>query len=270
MALDVADDTVVPVIPERRPRTKQWRRGWIVEAIGCVAGYEIFDYARDHVMGSTTTARNNAEHLVRLEKAVGLYHEHRIQQAFLDWSHFMSFWNLYYGTIHFVAPVVALVLLYRRAPARYLRWRNALVVMLLVSLAIFIAVPLMPPRLMPPHYGFVDAAARFFNFGPQVHIRFGPDGSPDPAAVKAFGNLYAAMPSLHVGWATWSALAMLPFVRPLWGKALLLAYPFVTLFAVVVTANHWILDGVGGWIVLAIGWSVIAGWERLRQSTPAP
>ena len=47
----------------------------------------------------------------------------------------MAFWNIWYGTIHFVMPVVALVWLYRKAPARYVRWRNTLVLMLGISLS---------------------------------------------------------------------------------------------------------------------------------------
>ena len=60
------------------------------------------------------------------EKWLGLYHEHSIQHPFLNADWFMSFWNIYYGTIHFVVPIVALVLLYRKLPARYVRWRNTL------------------------------------------------------------------------------------------------------------------------------------------------
>ena len=57
---------------------------------------------------------------------LGLYQERRIQQWFLGADWFISFWNIYYGTIHFVAPVAALVWLYRKAPVRYVRWRNTL------------------------------------------------------------------------------------------------------------------------------------------------
>ena len=267
MAIDVeggsAAATGAPT-PARAPRSKRYRYGWLVEALVIVLAYEVFEFTRDHVMGSTGAALHHAEQLVRLERDTGLFHERAIQHHFLGWSHFLAFWNIYYGTIHFVVPLIALALLYRRAPARYLRWRNALVVMQLVALAGFIWLPLMPPRLMPAHYGFVDTAARYFNFGPQVKVQFGADGLPSANAVKAFGNLYAAMPSLHVGWATWCALSMLPVIRQVWLKALLLVYPFVTLFAVVVTANHWILDGVGGWVVLTIGWLTIVLVERWR------
>ena len=70
------------------------------------------------------------------------------------------------------------------------------------------------------------------------------------------------MPSLHVGWSTWSALALLPLCRRVWLKVLVCLYPFCTIFAIVVTANHWILDAIGGWVVLALGY----GASRLLEA----
>ena len=88
------------------------------------------------------------------------------------------------------------------------------------------------------------------------------------AARAAFGNLYAAMPSLHVGWSTWSALALIPLCRRTWLKVLVGLYPFATIFAIVVTANHWILDAIGGWVVLALGYGAQRLCERLFRRTP--
>jgi predicted CXXCH cytochrome family protein len=73
----------------------------------------------------------------RWERALGLYQELRIQRAFIDWGRFLSFWNIYYGTIHFVFPVVTLVWMYRKAPARYVRWRNTLVAMWAIAVVVF-------------------------------------------------------------------------------------------------------------------------------------
>jgi hypothetical protein len=115
-------------------------------------------------------------------------------------------------------PVIALVVMYRKTPARYVRWRNTLLFMLGFGLIGFWLYPLTPPRLMPARYDFVDTAAEYFNFGPQQRIALGANGEPTAAAKAAFGNLYAAMPSLHVGWATWSALALLPLARRRWLK----------------------------------------------------
>ena len=255
--------TESPVPSAAGPLTKRIRRGWIVEVLAGVAIYLVYDWLRDKTTGVSADAYRHAIQIVDAEKFLGLYHEYSIQQAFLGLDWFMSFWNIWYGTIHFVMPVVVLVWLYRKLPARYVRWRNTLVLMLGVSILAFWAYPLMPPRLMPARFGFVDTAADFFNFGPQVRVHLGPDGQPSAAAVRTYGNLFAAMPSLHVGWSTWSVLAVWPLLRRTWAKVLWALYPVTIFFCIVVTANHWILDAVGGWVVLAVGYLGALGIEWL-------
>lgn len=257
--------------PARRagPWTRRIRHGWIIEAALGAVVFFVYDALREAVRGDAATALANARDVVDAERFLGIYHEHGIQSTFLDWAPFISFWNIYYGTIHFVVPVVALILLYVRTPARYVRWRNTLLALLAIGLVGFALYPLAPPRLMPGH-DFVDTAAEYFNFGPQQPIRLGADGQPTEAAQDAFGNLFAAMPSLHVGWATWSSLALLPLTRRRWLKAVLLLYPLCTVFAIVVTGNHWLLDAVGGWVALALAYGIAALPDVVRNRTLPP
>ena len=77
------------------------------------------------------------------------------------------------------------------------------------------------------------------------------------------------MPSLHGGWSMFSTLALLPMTRRWWVRALLIAYPASIVVAIVVTGNHWILDAVGGWVVLALGYGAARLCERLFRLTPA-
>jgi len=242
----------------------------MLEVVVGAAVYFLYDWLRDKTTGTSAAAYRHALQIVDAEKFLGLYHEYSIQQAFLRADWFMAFWNIYYGTIHFVMPVVALVWLYRKAPVRYVRWRNTIIFMLAISIVVFWCYPLMPPRLMPGRFGFVDAAADFFNFGPQVRVHIGADGQPTAAAIREFGNLFAAMPSLHVGWSTWSVLAIWPLVRRPWAKALLALYPVGILFCIVVTANHWILDAAGGWVVLGLGYLCARALEAVGQPARTP
>jgi hypothetical protein len=252
-----------------RPWTRRFHHGWSVEAGLAVGVYVLFDELRSRAAGAGPDALRHARDLVSWERALGLYQEHRVQHAFIGWPWFLSFWNIYYGTIHFVMPVVALVALWRRAPDRYIVWRNILLVMLVIGLVLFQVYPLMPPRLMPPRFGFTDTAAAFFNFGPQQRVVMA-HGVPSAAARAAFGNLFAAMPSLHAGWSMWSALALVPVVRTRWLRLLVVLYPVATTFAIVVTANHWILDAVAGWLVLLISWALVTAWERWRHPAAGP
>jgi hypothetical protein len=235
------------------PRSKRWRYGWILETLGMLVIYQLYDQGRDHATGSTADAFANAKDIVAAERWLGIYWERPIQQAFLNVDWFMAFWNIYYGTVHFVLPLVTLIWLYRKRPARYVRWRNTLVLMWAIAVLMFFTYPLMPPRLMPKSYGFVDTAAEYYNFGPQVRVEYGADGQPTEEVLAQYGNPFAAMPSFHIGWSTWCLLALWPMIRRKWVKGLFVAYVLGVLFCITVTANHWLLDAVGGLAVLGLG-----------------
>lgn len=254
--------TATAVVTPVGPRSQRWRLGWIAEAVGMIVLYRLYDFGRDQAVGTTADAFANARDIISAERTLGIYWERPVQQAFLNVDWFIAFWNIYYGTIHFVLPLVTLVWLYRKAPARYVRWRNTLVLMWAIAVVTFFVYPLMPPRLMPARYDYVDTAAEYFNFGPQVKVEFGADGQPTERALAQYGNPFAAMPSFHVGWSTWCVLALWPLVRRRWVRALLVIYALAVLFCITVTANHWLLDAPGGWVVLALGYAGAVGIDR--------
>jgi hypothetical protein len=74
--------------------------------------------------------------------------------------------------------------------------------------------------------------------------------------MQKISNQYAAMPSLHFCWSTWCALVLYPMANRRWLRVLVALYPVMTLFAIVVTANHFWLDAAGGAFVLACGYLV--------------
>jgi len=91
----------------------------------------------------------------------------------------------------------------------------------------------------------------------------------DSGTMQRVTNQYAAMPSLHFAWATWCALVIWPIVSNRMTRVLVAAYPIATLFAVIVTGNHFWLDAVGGLVVLGAG-SLLAGvlvraWTALHR-----
>ena len=197
---------------------------------------------------STTAALRHAKEVIRFERALGLFQEHRVQHAFIHWRWFIQFWDVFYGSAHFIVTIIAIVLMFRRAPHRYPVWRNTLAVTVFLALLGFAFYPLMPPRLIDAHglhYGFVDTLQKV-----------GGLWSFDSGTMAKISNQYAAMPSLHFAWSSWCALVLVPMIRPLWGKVLMGLYPFITLFCIVVTANHYWADALGGAVVLAIGYLV--------------
>jgi PAP2 superfamily len=208
-------------------------RGW-KEAAAFVALYEVYETARGHIHPAAGPALRHAEALVALERRLGIYQEGRVQRAFIEHPTAVQFWDIYYGTVHFVVPAVALWLLWRRGRDRFGEARTAFLVMCFLALGVFIAWPLMPPRYMPSGYGFVDTTARFGGLGPL-----------DSGSMKDT-NPFAAMPSLHIGWSVWSAWVLVSVLSSRRARVLAVAYPLVTLTAIVATANHWVLDAAGG------------------------
>ncbi|MEX2268154.1 MAG: phosphatase PAP2 family protein [Acidimicrobiia bacterium] len=251
------------------PASKRWRYGWLGEIAVMAALYQLYDVARAPVAGGTAESMANANGIVDAEKWLGIYWERAIQQAFLDSDWFIVFWNWWYGTVHFVIPAAALVLLYRKTPARYVRWRNTLLAMWAVGVLTFWLYPLMPPRLMPPGYDcargercIVDTAVGYTNLGPRMELDFKPNGEPTDATLDQYANPYAAMPSFHVGWSTFTALAIWPFLRRRWMKIAAVAYLGGVIFCITVTGNHWLLDVPGGWLVVGAGYAVAVAFER--------
>ncbi|QGG96110.1 phosphatase PAP2 family protein [Actinomarinicola tropica] len=278
MTVDSADEPVAGVESgptqeegrvEHASRLRCWR-----EVVYIAVFYAIYTYIRNQFGSASvdsSVAHDNALTVIRIEEALGLFHEETIQELFLDWRPFIQFWNVFYGTFHFAVTIGVLVWLFFRWRDQYPAWRNTLAFTTGLALLGFTLFPLMPPRLLSaddefgaghnnPYfiddYGFVDTLAEY-----------GGLWSFNEGAMAKVSNQYAAMPSLHFAWATWCALAIAGRTRQWWAKVLAGAYPPATLFAIVVTGNHFWLDAVGGAIVLAVGWmlgSRLAAWNDRR------
>ena len=252
------------VDPAYFPVTKRFRFGWVVEAAVLVVLLLLHDTLRNAVMGSRYTAFDNAKTLTSIERFFGIYHELGVQRFFIDaGTPFIGFWNFWFETMHFIVPLVVAVYLYRKFPGRYVRMRNAFLVMLFLTAPLVWGVfPVTPPKLMPARYGFVDTEAEYWNIVPQEAVKYGPDGEPTAKSVELEGNLYGGIPSHHLSWALWCALAMWPVVRRRWLRNLLPLYPLMTFTAVIATGNHRFIDLLGSVVEVAIAYGVAIAIER--------
>lgn len=216
---------------------------WWLELLMIFAFYEIYSFVRNANEGGTAQAFHNAKRLIGWERAIGIYHEELLQ----DWAqHFKPLIiaaNYFYGSLHFVVTIGCGILLYRKFTNDYPRFRNMLGITTALALIGFTRFPLMPPRLLPATYGFVDTLARYPTFW-----------SFNSGAVSKISNQFAAMPSVHVAWATWCTLVLYSRVQHRWAKVLAVLYPIGTVTVIVITANHYILDAVGGLVALGAGW----------------
>jgi hypothetical protein len=149
-----------------------------------------------------------------------------------------------YASLHDLVTLGVLVWLWRRRPWAYPAARAALVVATLLGLVGFWLAPVAPPRMLP---GFTDTMLAYGDYGWWGSAPSAPHG------LGHLTNQFAAMPSLHVGWAAWCGWQLARLGRRWWTRALGAGYPVLIVVVVVGTANHFVLDAVAGLAVLAAG-----------------
>jgi len=222
--------------------------------------YAVYTTIRNTNEGGTATAFRNARSLIDVQKFFGIYHEEQLQRLALHFKPLVVGANYYYGSLHFVVTIGVMIYLFVRWSDDYPLWRNALAATTAIALIGFMFWPLMPPRLLPAGYGYVDTLARYPTFW-----------SFNSGAINKISNQYAAMPSVHCAWALWCACVLVPRLKHRWAKWLAAAYPVLTVTAIVLTGNHYFLDAVGGFTVLFIGFLLARRFTRAgRGARPSP
>jgi hypothetical protein len=251
------------------------RLRWWFEVLFVLAFYMVYTSIRNGLSAGPETneiALANANRIIDLEQLIGLFQEQRIQDVFLPYTHFIRFWNVFYGTLHFAVTIFAMVWTYRRYPRRYPLWRNTLAATTGLALAGFVLFPLMPPRLLDDlgpfgggqSYGFVDTLAQV-----------GGLWSFDSGTMAEISNQFAAMPSLHFAWSLWCFFVLYRYLPWRWARIAIALYPWLTLFAIIVTGNHYWLDAVGGAAALGLGYLIarpvtlrLERWRERRNGRP--
>ncbi|MFE9934474.1 bifunctional glycosyltransferase 87/phosphatase PAP2 family protein [Streptomyces sp. NPDC005533] len=248
----------------RVPLLPFWRRvlsrpNLLLELLLIRVGYSLYSHIRAAAPTSRTLAEGNGSQIHGIERALGIDIEHAVNHAVVHTPWLEAFFNFYYTSFHFVVPLTILAVLYWRRPGDY-RWaRASLGLATVLALVGFWLYPLAPPRLMPG-LDFIDTV-----HGPQDLA------NPSYGAMTAISNQYAAMPSLHFGWSLWCGIVIVVLAPKGWQKLLGALHPLITVCAIVATANHWVLDAVGGAVVVTAGFGlvyVLSGPRRLQVSLP--
>ncbi|MEU8239556.1 phosphatase PAP2 family protein [Actinoplanes missouriensis] len=216
--------------------------------------FMVYKVGRLAADGHVDEAFRNARAVWDVERWLHLPSELTVQRALLDWHALVEVANSYYAYVHFPATAAALIWLYLYRPAHY-RWtRNVLTLLTGSALLVHFVIPLAPPRMLG-ETGMLDLGHLF---GPAVY------GNPE---TDHLSNQYAAMPSLHFGWALVVAVALMAAIggrrRALW-----LLHPAITLLVIVATGNHYWLDAVAGGLLTAAAYALLS---RHRPAvTPVP
>lgn len=161
--------------------------------------------------------------------------------------------SYYYDNAHFVVTLGLLGWLWWRRAKDYRPLRNMLVAVNVIGLAVFWLYPVAPPRMLS---GFEDVVAASHTLG-----------SWHTGSLASAANQLAAMPSLHMAWAVWCAVALwLIAPRARAGRTLALLYPCLTALAVMATGNHYLLDVLAGVATAALAAALAVLVERRRGS----
>jgi membrane-associated phospholipid phosphatase len=213
-----------------------------------------YEAVRGIADGARDQAFTNGANVISLEKSLHFFFEPNLQAIFIDHRWIVDFANFMYMNSHFVVTTTFLVWLYIFRNKNFYFVRNMFMVAMALAIVGYAFVPTAPPRLFPQE-GFVDTITDYA----QVNH--------DSALVKLFVNPYAAIPSMHVAFSTMIGVTGALVARHKLAKVLWAAYPVLVFWVVVVTANHFWIDGAAGLLVAIL--AALAAREVLARARPA-
>jgi PAP2 superfamily len=238
------------VSPARR------RSRWWVEALALLWLLWVYEAVTNFAPLRLHAAVAHAEGLLHAEQALHLDPE-RALDTWLAGQHTLGvILSDYYDNAHFVVTLGLLGWLWWRRADIYRPLRNSLVLVNLLAFIVFWLYPVAPPRMLA---GFVDIVESTHAFG-----------SSHGGALASHADEFAAMPSLHIAWAVWCSLALWRMSARRWVRALAVLYPCVTAFTVIATGNHFVLDLLGGLLVMGLSVAIVELVERRRASRRQP
>ncbi|WP_062520303.1 phosphatase PAP2 family protein [Demequina silvatica] len=207
--------------------------------------YVLYSLVRSLASDSMAIATGNARDILAVERVLRLDVEQAWNAFFVDHHALAVASSFYYASAHFLVTAGVLIWLWRTRRPLYGLARTALAGATIVALAMYLLVPTAPPRL---YGGYVDVLAYTSDVG-----WWGHDAS-SPKGLGGMTNELAAMPSMHVGWAVWCAVAVAAATRHLLVRIVAWLYPAATSVVVIGTGNHWTLDVLAGAAVVAAAW----------------
>ncbi|MFJ3911822.1 PAP2 superfamily protein [Streptomyces sp. 2132.2] len=234
---------------------------WWAELLLLGLVYGAYTGGRLLARGDVHLAVGHGLSLLRTEELLGLDFERPLNRLFSRQGLLGIPADFMYASLHYLVTPAVLVWLYLRRPRHYRSARTWLVVSTLLGLVGFTLMPTCPPRLLDAAHGFTDTMAQYSAYG-----WWGAEASA-PRGLGGLTNQYAAMPSLHVGWALWCGVLLWRHGRHPLLRALGVAYPAVTALVVMGTANHYFLDAAAGAAVMAAGYAIT---RRLPVPRAAP
>ena len=238
------DDTESKTPKPRTPFPRTRLPPWWVELLILLAGYGLYQLVQSLVTGAESTAVTRARALWDLQGDLHLTPETWLNgavagSAFLAWAT-----GMFYGIAHFALTPAVLIWIWVRHSDVYLALRNTLVLASIAALFTYWIFPMAPPRLSIDSIVDTMAAGNILS-------------AADPVGPASLANQYAAMPSLHVAWSIWVALAIVISLPNTEYRHLAWTYPIVTTIVVMATGHHFIADAAAGALIVVGAWYLV-------------
>jgi hypothetical protein len=211
-----------------------------------------YEAVRGIADGARMTAMANGQHVIDFERSIHTFFEPNLQAVFLSHRWIIDFANFMYMNSHFVVTTAFLVWLYLFRNSSFYFVRNMFMVAMGLAVVGYALLPTAPPRMFDE---FTDTITQYA----QVNH--------DSGLVRLFINPYAAIPSMHVAFSTMIGVTGALIARHKITKALWCIYPLLVFWVVVVTGNHFWVDGAIGLLVAAL--SAITAKQILARVRPA-
>ena len=221
------------------------------EAAAVLILYGFYELARGLVVSDAGEADHHAREVVTLERWLHLFHEANVQHSARALPGLTTLLGSAYLTLHLAVTAGVLLWLHRRRPAAFAFVRTTLLLASALALVGFLAYPTAPPRLAG--IGIADTVSN-------GHVDL------NKGLVSSLYNPYAAVPSMHIGYALIVAASLLLYGRRPLVRALGALYPPFVLLVVVATGNHFFLDAAAGALVAVLAAAAAAALTR----RPAP
>jgi len=206
-----------------------------------VVCYAAYDVSRALAQGREAVALANGVFFMNLEKALGIWWEPWIQGRVSTVEPLMTTLVWIYQYAHLPIIIGAMVWVFTQHRGAWVLYRNWFLVMNFVAVIVFALLPTAPPRMIFTS-GVVD-----INFLHGVRTSILENG--------LLANPFAAMPSLHFGYALFIGIMLYALARGRWTRYLGFLYAVVVLVAIVATGNHFIIDAVAGALVALAAWA---------------
>jgi len=227
-----------------------------MEIILVVAFDMVYEHVRNMVRLQPTRAIDHGLDVLRISEKLHLNFEPAANQLLVDHRWLAQVANYDYSFLHLPLTAGTLAWVFWKHRDVYLRIRNVLLCTTILGLIGFWVFPMAPPRLLPGGQ-FIDTV---------VHFKT-PGSWGDPKVAEAT-NQFAAMPSLHCAWALWTGLCIFFLARNRVLRGFGLVYPVWTVFVVMGTANHFLLDAIAGITCVAV--SIALVWTIAGRSPWSP